>query len=249
MNNIIAFIPARTGSKSIVDKNIKLLGSRPLLAYSIETALSCGLRTIVSSDSESYLQIARSFGAEGMLRPANLAKDDTPMLDLLKSEVPKTGADIVVLLQPTSPFRLKLHIKLALQYLGQDDSIDSVVGVQRVPEQYNPYQMFIKTESGSKVLFRKLLTLKEKVASHFTGKKYILGEFPIGQRVTRRQDVTASMPNGSLYVFRSRNLKGNNFYGEKVLLIESEPRINLNTEEEWEKAEEYLKEKNDTNNK
>ena len=241
---IVAFIPCRKGSKSLVDKNIKELGGEPLLAWSIKTALSCGLRTVVSSDSQQYLDIARQYGAETMLRSPSLAKDDTPMFDLLKSEIPKTGADTVVLLQPTSPFRSKLHIKLALQYLGQDDSIDSVVGVQRVPEQYNPYQIFIKTESGSKVLFRKLLTLKEKIASYFTGKKYVVGEFPIGQRVTRRQDVSAYMPNGSLYVFRSRNLKGNSFYGEKTLLIESEPRINLNTEEDWQEAELHLKNKN-----
>ena len=104
--------------------------------------------------------------------------------------------------------------------------------------------MFIKTESGNKALFRKLLTLKEKIGGYLTGKKYVVGEFPIGQRVTRRQDVDVWIPNGSLYVFRSRNLKDNSFYGEKVLLIESEPRINLNTETDWKECEEYLKQKN-----
>jgi len=241
--NICSFIPARQGSKSIPNKNIKELEGKPLLAWSVGASLKCGLRTIVNTDNESYAQIARGYGAETQLRPARLGGDDTSMLELLKSEIPKTGADIVVLLQPTSPFRKKLHIKLALQYLQQNDEYDSVVVVEKVPEKYNPYQFFIKTESGNKVLFRKLAGWKEKLVSYFTSKKYILGEFPIGQRITRRQDIQAWMPDGSLYVFRSRNLKGNSFYGENVLLIESEGNININSEEEWLEAENYLKSK------
>ena len=63
---IIAFIPARSGSKSIPDKNIKTLGDKPLLAWTIETALKSGLqRVIVSSDSEEYLKIAKEYGEIG----------------------------------------------------------------------------------------------------------------------------------------------------------------------------------------
>ena len=241
--NIIAFIPARSGSKSIADKNIKDLGGKPLLAWSTEAALSCGLRTYVSTDSVEYGEIAKQYGAEVLLRPAHLAKDETAMYDLLKSEVPKTNADLVVLLQPTSPFRKKLHIKLAIQYLEQNEQFDSVVVVERVPERYNPYAMFINTNAGKKVLLRKLIGWKEKLTAYFTGRKYVAGEFPIGQRLTRRQDVEAWMPSGELYVFRSKNLKGGSLYGDKVLMIESEGSANINTLEDFEKAEKYLHEK------
>ena len=60
--DIISFIPARSGSKSVPDKNIKMLGGKPLIAWTIEKSLKLGLRTIVSSDSEEYLKIAREYG-------------------------------------------------------------------------------------------------------------------------------------------------------------------------------------------
>jgi len=249
--NIIAFIPCRSGSKSIPHKNIKELGGKPLIAYSIESALKAKLRTIVSTDSQEYAKIAKEWGAEVMIRPLGLAQDKTSMFDVLKSEVFKIDPvpDLVLLLQTTSPFRTLLHIGMAISYLTENiDKYDSVVSVERVPEKYNPYAMIIENVS-KKMVFRKLIGLKEKVTSWFTGKKYV-GPNPSGyavsQRMTRRQDLPqAWLPDGAIYLFKTSNLKEGSFYGDNVMLLENEGTLNLNTEEDWKEAEEYLKKKND----
>jgi len=78
---VVAFIFARGGSKGLVDKNILLLGGKPLIAWSIEQAISakCIERVIVSTDSEVIASIAREYGAEvPFIRPSELAQDDTP---------------------------------------------------------------------------------------------------------------------------------------------------------------------------
>ena len=77
--NLIAIIPARSGSKGVPDKNIKLLGGYPLIAYSIAAAKLAGIeRVLFSTDSEQYAKIATRFGAEvPFLRPAELSVDNS----------------------------------------------------------------------------------------------------------------------------------------------------------------------------
>ena len=80
-NNVIAFIPARSGSKSVIDKNIHLLAGYPVIAYSIIAARMSGAigRIFVSTDSEAYAEIARTYGAEApFLRPAEFSTDSSP---------------------------------------------------------------------------------------------------------------------------------------------------------------------------
>ena len=106
--NILVIIPARGGSKRLPRKNIKELAGKPLLTYSIEYAQQqIEGDVLVSTDDEEIAQIARKHGAEVQLRPAELAMDDTPTIDVLKqllSTVEKEY-DFVVLLQPTNPLR------------------------------------------------------------------------------------------------------------------------------------------------
>ena len=78
VNNIVALIPARSGSKGVSNKNIRPLAGFPLIAYSIKAALKSKLidRVIVSTDSEEYAEIAREYGAEvPFLRPSELSGD------------------------------------------------------------------------------------------------------------------------------------------------------------------------------
>ena len=77
-NSILAIVPARSGSKSVVDKNIRLIDGKPMLAYSIEHAKQSKYigRVLVSTDSEKYAQIAKEYGAEvPFLRPAEYATE------------------------------------------------------------------------------------------------------------------------------------------------------------------------------
>lgn len=110
----IAIIPARSGSKGLKDKNIKLLGNKPLIAYSIEAAIqsNCFDEVMVSTDSEEYAKIAIEYGAKvPFLRSAETSSDQASSWDAVKEVLKlyeeKFGQkfDIITLLQPTSPLR------------------------------------------------------------------------------------------------------------------------------------------------
>lgn len=114
MKDVIAIIPARSGSKGVPNKNIKLIADKPLIAYSILAALKSKVidRVIVSTDSEEYARIARDYGAEvPFLRPSDVSGDkatDTEFfkhaIDWLRDNegfVPKYFAH----LRPTTPLR------------------------------------------------------------------------------------------------------------------------------------------------
>jgi N-acylneuraminate cytidylyltransferase len=109
----LAIIPARGGSKGLPAKNLKPLLGKPMIVWSILSALACPRlgRVIVSTDSEEIARVAREHGAEvPWLRPAALATDATPTEPVLLhalDQVEREGAlpDAVVLLQPTSPLR------------------------------------------------------------------------------------------------------------------------------------------------
>jgi CMP-N,N'-diacetyllegionaminic acid synthase len=139
-------IPARGGSKAIPRKNLALLGGRPLIAYTVDAALASGAltRVVVSTDDQDIAAAARMFGADvPFLRPSRLAGDDTPMLDVLVDLVAALDRsegyrpDILVLLQPTSPFRRAEHIDAAIDLL-KSSRADSVVTVMPVPHQFTP---------------------------------------------------------------------------------------------------------------
>ncbi len=248
--NIVAFIPARSGSKSIPDKNIKELGGKPLIAYSIESAFNAGIKkVVVDTDSQEYAQIARQYGAEVMIRPNHLAKDNTSMFEVLRTEIPRTNADLVLLLQPTSPFRNKNHILLAIEYLQANlDKYDSLVSVELVPEKYNPAVVIIQTPTGKGMVMAGITSLKEKLGAIFNGKTWKqpnLSGYPISHRITQRQqNPVAWVPTGSIYLFKAKNLEGGSIYGKDTMLLETEPQININSQDDWTKAEQYLINKN-----
>lgn len=237
--NIVAFIPARGGSKSIPQKNLKELGGKPLIAYSIDSAFKAGIEQVfVSTDSEEIAKVAKEWGAEILMRSPSLAKDDTSMYDVLKSEVPKTKGDLILLLQPTSPFREKVHIKSAISYLTANlEEYDSIVSVEKIPDKYNPAQAIIQTSNGKGMVMGKVSKLKQWL----TGKTHTeptLSGVPISQRLTRRQDhPEAWVPTGSIYLFKASNLVKGSIYGSKVMLLETEPILNLNSQEDWDEAE------------
>ncbi len=109
----IAIIPARQGSKGIADKNIKLLGGKPLLQYSVEAAVKANVfdEIFVSTDSKEYAQIAENAGASvPFLRSPALAKDTSSTWDAAREAILKYREmgrefDTVAILQPTSPMR------------------------------------------------------------------------------------------------------------------------------------------------
>jgi CMP-N,N'-diacetyllegionaminic acid synthase len=111
-HRVIALTPARGGSKSIPYKNLQLLGGRTLLSWPIECAINTPEidRIIVSTDDDRIAKTARECGAEVYWRPADLATDHALVIDVLRhlwAQLRSEGedADILVLLEATSPFR------------------------------------------------------------------------------------------------------------------------------------------------
>ncbi len=154
MYNIIALIPARLGSKRIIHKNIKLLGSKPLLAWTIETALQaqCFSQVFVSTESEIVATIAREYGAEvPWLRDHALAQDDSKMSDVALEFIKQlkdsnyTLPDGIMILQPTSPFRTIVSIKKAVEIFTKNAN-ESVVSLSLADP--HPYWCRSVNENG-----------------------------------------------------------------------------------------------------
>ena len=134
-------IPARGGSKGVLRKNVRFICGRPLISYTIETALKVQhllYRVIVSSEDEEIATIARQYGADvPFLRPPELSGDNVPTLPVLKHAAEfiekRDGVtlDWILLLQPTDPFRSEEDIRAALD-LAQEGGCDSVISVVQV---------------------------------------------------------------------------------------------------------------------
>jgi CMP-N-acetylneuraminic acid synthetase len=140
--HILGIIPARGGSKGIPGKNLASVGGRPLIAHTFEAARASRTltRVVLSTDSEEIAELGRAAGIEvPFLRPPALAADATPMLDVLRHAIAALHPrpDVVVLLQPTSPFRRAEHIDAAVSLLERSGA-DSVVSVVAVPHQFTP---------------------------------------------------------------------------------------------------------------
>lgn len=135
MNNL-AIIPARSGSKGLKDKNIKLLNGKPLIAYSIEAAEKSGIYShiLVSTDSEEYGKIAIKYGAEvPFYRSEENASDVASSWDVVKEVLRKytemgVEFDTFTLLQPTSPLRKTEDILNAYQ-IFKEKKATAVVSV------------------------------------------------------------------------------------------------------------------------
>ncbi|MBQ7066422.1 MAG: acylneuraminate cytidylyltransferase family protein [Lachnospiraceae bacterium] len=138
MKKILAIIPARSGSKSVVNKNIRLINGKPMMAYSIEHAKESKYinRIIVTTDSEEYAAIAREYGAETpFLRPAELAGDNSLDIEVFEHALgwlkKEEGyePDIIVQLRPTDPIRNPEDIDKMIEMMLEDDTVDAVRSV------------------------------------------------------------------------------------------------------------------------
>lgn len=225
---IIAIIPARAGSKRLPGKNLKLLGGKPLVAWSIEPALQsqCFSRVLVSTEDSYIAETAKKYGAEvPWLRPKHLATDEATaeqvvldVLNCLHKENPKTP-DAVMLLQPTSPFRSVNSIHRAID-LFKDSGGESVVSVS--PATTHPYLCKVLNEKG-------------EMKSFVTDKPDI----------TRTQDMPpAYQLDGVIYLTSAETiLKEKSFYSKNTqgLIIEDPYEgIDIDTHFDWLMAQTVL---------
>lgn len=154
---VVGFIFARGGSKGLPGKNIRLLGGKPLIAWSIEHALAIKRieRVIVSTDSEEIAAVARDYGAEvPFIRPAELARDDSPewlaWRHALNYLCETTGAlpEVMVSVPATAPLRLALDIENCLDEYEKGDA-DMVITVTDAHR--SPYFNMVKTNADGTV--------------------------------------------------------------------------------------------------
>jgi CMP-N,N'-diacetyllegionaminic acid synthase len=231
---VLGVVTARAGSRGIPGKNTKLLGGKPLIAYTIETALASGAfdRVILSSDDESAASIARARGCEvPFMRPDELCADDTPHLPVMQHALAwmrdheRYEPDLVMTLLPTSPLRQPAHIRAAIQ-LAVASGADSVIGVDELPPHFNPMRVVTIDAAGWARLF--------------------VGGQPVKRRPGRRQDMPqAWVMNGAIYLFRTGVLFDPvepNLYGDRVAALVMPPPYGLNLDEpdDWELAERLL---------
>lgn len=135
----LAVIPARSGSKGLVDKNIAMLRGKPLIAHTIEAARESGMfsEIVVSTDSKEYAEVARQWGAKApFLRSEVLSTDKASSWDVVRDTIAKFAAhglefSTVALLQPTSPLRRAEDIVAGYEELRAKGA-DSVVSVCEV---------------------------------------------------------------------------------------------------------------------
>jgi CMP-N,N'-diacetyllegionaminic acid synthase len=180
---IIAIIPARSGSKRLPNKNIKIFNGRPLLYWSIASAKKVKIidRIYVSTDSLKIKKIAKKFGAlVPFLRPKAYATDKSPSEKLILHTLKNLNEkiDYVILLQPTSPLRNYKAVESSLKYTIKK-AIDSFVSVSNLSD-----HKFNLLENSSK----KIITMnKKKVAKlrYINGSIYILkvSNFLINKRI------------------------------------------------------------------
>lgn len=213
--NIVAIIPARSGSKSIKNKNIKILGKIPLIAWSIKLCKRSKLITniVVSTDSKKYASIAKKFGAHNViLRPKNISQDrstDYEMIDHTIKHLKFKNYDYIALIRPTTPLRKVKIIDRALKFFIKS-KYNSLRSIHQNPEtSYKTLEIssknFLKPLKGSKLSLDDLNKPKE-----FFKKTYI--------------------PNGYIDIFKkkfilkNKKLLGNKVYGfitENVTEIDS----------------------------
>ncbi|MCL4114501.1 cytidylyltransferase domain-containing protein [Vibrio lentus] len=182
---ILAFIPARGGSKRLPRKNILPLAGKPLIGWSIEAAKDSKYinQIFISTDDQEIAEVAQSFGIDvPELRPSHLASDTASTADVLTYTLEKFGnnVDIVVLLQPTSPLRTAVHIDQALELFVKKQA-SSVVSV--TPCEHPPTWSNTLPDDGS------------------------LGEFVRPEALKRSQDLEEFYRfNGAIYIFDVRKL-------------------------------------------
>lgn len=224
---VLYLIPARKGSKGLPGKNVKLLAGKPLVAYSIETALSVTApeHICVTTDCPEVIKIANDMGVSvPFVRPAHLASDVAGSYEVIMHAINHYQSrnlfyDFVMLLQPTSPFREGKHLMDVLNLSSLHPGSEMIVSVREAKD--NPYfNLFEQNSLG--------YLIKSKPAEYST----------------RQECPKVYAFNGSIYLMRVEALKGKKIQelGQIVKYeMSAEHSIDIDSQMDWHIAE-YIKE-------
>lgn len=226
---VLGVIPARGGSKGIPNKNKKELLGKPLMQYTIESALAATKldALVFSSEDEGLIALAETLSIEvPFKRPEELATDTAGTLEVLQFTVDQLAKqekhfDAVCLLQVTNPFRTSKFIDNAIQKFKESNT-DSLISVLEVPHEYNPHWVF-KTNAHKNL---ELAIAEDSI-------------------IKRRQDLPkAYYRDGSIYITKTKVLlEQNSLYGDSIAYIEADAsrHVNIDTMDDWLKAETLAK--------
>lgn len=221
---VLGVVTARGGSKGIPRKNVRILGGKPLIAWTAAAARDSRLaRTILTTDDAEIADAGRIAGLDvPFMRPAELATDAAPTLPVLLHAVRALEDagdryDAICLLQPTNPLRTAATIDACLALL-ESSGADSVITVLPVPAEHNPHWVYFAGPDG-----RLRLATGEAAP------------------IPRRQELPPAFHReGSVYVVRRDVLVDHrSLYGQHTLGFAVDPArsVNLDTEDDWRRAE------------
>ncbi len=217
---VLGLITARGGSKAVPRKNVRMVGGKPLIAWTIEAALTSKTidHVILSSDDEEIISVAKKWGCEApFVRPDELASDTAGTLDVVRHalKLEGEGYDYVVLLQPTSPLREPGDIDAAVE-LCHTRNTPTCVTVCEVDK--TPYWMFKLDENAC-----------------------LEPLFPIEQMPVNRQAANpVYMLNGAVYVSRNNHIiNGGEFVSNETVvhIMPPERSLDIDTEQDLARME------------
>ena len=210
-------------------KNIKNFLGKPLLAWSIEAGRESGVfdRFVLSTEDEEIVNVGKKYGIEvPFARPAEYAQDTSKSFDAVKHAYEWLlgdgfAADIIILLEPTSPGRQPFHIREVAELMQKSD-VDSVMGVSALPGHFHPEKV--------------VKILPDKTIVRYASEKLIR------ESEVRNQDFKeAHFTNSAIYAFRPQNFYKNppSLWGNKVegYLMDEKYAFDIDTPYDWEMAE------------
>ena len=227
-SDLLILIPARSGSKSIPNKNTALLSEEPLLSWTAKVAINSHLskNIVLSTDSNEIAQLGKEMGLNvPFIRPKDLAQDRTLQLDVIKHAVAVLSEnfnikfDSIMLLQPTSPFRSRESLIKSYKYFCEYNA-DTLITISDISK-FAPSTKYLAEKSLLPDLFQLEL---------------LSNEIQKQNRGTLRQDFEQIWwRNGSIYIFKTATLlNSNSLYGGKTIGMptSSVESVNIDTPED-----------------
>ncbi len=226
---ILALVTARSGSKSVKDKNIRPIDGKPMMAYSIEHAKASRHinRIILTTDSEEYAEIGRQYGAEvPFIRPAEYATDSALDIDVFEHALgflkEKEGyvPDIVVHLRPTYPFRNVEDIDTMIDIMLADETIDSLRSVKK--NTVVPHKMWYLKEDGSL--------------------EPLMKDIPEAYNMPRQALPDTFVQNGNVDLLRPRCVfEYHSMTGKKIMGFEMQENYDVDSEADFDRVDKVLR--------
>ena len=242
---ILCIIPARSGSKGVPNKNIKLFRGQPLLSWSIQQSLALhkkfNMRTIVSTDSQDYASIAKEYGAEvPFLRPESISGDYATDLECFQHSLEwlenneQYIPDIILHLRPTQPLREISLIETCLHiFIKNVESYDSLRTV--IPIEKSPFKMYMiedkmenKKHSSEKNKHEYLVPIMQNYKNIYEPYNQVRQILP-----------PCYLHNGYIDIIKIDTIKKNSVSGKNIYpyIMNSEDNIDIDTLEDWKRGE------------